>query len=68
MGMKNSDDEEKIMRDHALLKWAKNKPRSPSPWREEPISEEERISYEHEIEKWVEEHPGQKNPYDDGRG
>lgn len=66
MGMKSSDDEEKIMRDHMISEWAKKKPRNPGSW-DRPASEEERIRHDEEVKKWVEKFPGNKNPYDNER-
>jgi len=62
MGMATSDDEEKIMEDHALLEWAREAPRELG-WDDTP-TEEERIAHEEAVKHHYAKKPRVRDPYD----
>lgn len=52
MGMSSSDDEAKILEDHALLEWARDVPQSGFEYGKTP-TEEELAAHERALKHWL---------------
>lgn len=66
MGMASSDDEAKIMEDHALLEWARQAPQPSWDYDRGP-TEDERDAHDRAVRDHHSRRPNTRNPYENDR-